>query len=288
MERMGICGLELHLAILQSTGREEVNLRLPDSANLPQKQTIALNPTKIEVVRKTVGRSRYVAIIGGRPGSRLINGRQPVSWFIRDAKAQAGINGAFFVMAAIRSKNSAMIGPVLAENGPGFVPCKPGVNSEKLEGRPYVIWNNQQITFVPYQPDMNEAEGTKAEVSDAVGAFVAGAWLVQNGRALTAKEIRLHGPRDTEQPRHRAMFGITNNGQVFIAASLDSVTSSMMAKAAAEYGCQAAALMDSGFSTSLVIGSKTLVSGHSTSKQPSRPVPHALVLYGDLSPSLSQ
>jgi hypothetical protein len=37
--------------------------------------------------------------------------------------------------------------------------------------------------------------------------------------------------------------------------------------------------LDSGFSTSLVDGDKVLVTGHTSPGIPSRPVPHAIVLY---------
>lgn len=37
--------------------------------------------------------------------------------------------------------------------------------------------------------------------------------------------------------------------------------------------------MDSGFSTSLVLGKRILVTGHTAPNLPSRPVPHAIVLF---------
>ena len=280
---MGILGMAWHLVLgsPQSVGHEEVFPRMSSSLARRPQTPISIDAAPIRVISQRIRGARYVAIIGGRPGSRLISGRQPVAWFIKEAGAQAGINGAFFVMAAIRSTNSAMIGPVLAENGPGFVPCKKGVNSEKLEGRPFIMWDDKQIAFIPYQSMMNEEEGARTNLPTAKGGFVAGAWLIQDGRVLTGGEIRGHGPRDSEQPRRRAMFGVTDDGRICLAAAADSVSSSTLAKAAKDFGCHDAALLDSGFSTSLVLGSKTLVSGHSTSKQPSRPVPHALVIYGD-------
>ena len=51
-------------------------------------------------------------------------------------------------------------------------------------------------------------------------------------------------------------------------------------------GVHEAVLLDSGFSTSLVYGNKILVTGHTSPGIPSRPVPHALVLFGKPAPSI--
>jgi hypothetical protein len=50
-------------------------------------------------------------------------------------------------------------------------------------------------------------------------------------------------------------------------------------------GVQEAWLMDSGFSTSLIWQNHVLVSGHFHKEVPSRPVPHALFLFGQPSPT---
>lgn len=248
------------------------------------KQTVDLHAGPVRVDQKAVKGVRYVAVIGGRPGSRLVQGRQPVSQFVRESGAAAGINGAFFVMTAIKSTDSRMIGPVVSESGAKYVPFSSKVHLDRLEGRPLVLWNDQTMAFIPYQPFMNSAEGLEAELKGVKGGFVGGAWLVADGRPLTKAEIRAHGPRDAETARRRAAFGITQNGTVCLLAAAGSVPSSRMAEAAVEFGCRFAVLLDSGFSTSLVFGNQTMVSGHSTAKVPSRPVPHALVVYSPTAP----
>jgi hypothetical protein len=55
-----------------------------------------------------------------------------------------------------------------------------------------------------------------------------------------------------------------------------------MARGAAAAGLQEAFLMDSGFSTSIVFNGKILATGHSSESLPSREVPHALVIKGEL------
>lgn len=248
------------------------------------KQTVDLKSRSVTVEQRVLKGVKFVAVLGGRPGSRLIKGRQPVSRFVQESGAAAGINGAFFVMAAIKSTDSRMIGPVVSETGPRYVPFTGKVHLDRLEGRPLVLWNDRSISFIPYQPGMNSADGLEAELPGVRGGFVGGAWLVADGRALSRAEIRAHGPRDAETARRRAAFGVTRDGAVCLLAAAGSVPSSRMAEAAIEFGCRFAVLLDSGFSTSLVFGNQTMVSGHSTSKVPSRPVPHALVVYSPTAP----
>jgi hypothetical protein len=244
------------------------------------KQTVDLHSEPVVTQQRVVKGVTYSAVIGGRPGSRLIQGRQPVTKFVQDAGAVAGINGAFFVMTAIKSNDSRMIGPVVSETGSHVVPFLARPHMERLEGRPLVLWNAKSIAFIPYQWTMNSAQALEGELPEVSGGFVGGAWLVVDGRPLTREEIRAHGPKDADTPRRRAAFGVTKSGAVCLLAASGSVPSSRLGEAAAEFGCSYAVLLDSGFSTSLVYGGRTLVSGDSTSKTPSRPVPHAIVLYG--------
>ena len=59
-----------------------------------------------------------------------------------------------------------------------------------------------------------------------------------------------------------------------------------LARALQSLGVHEAVLLDSGFSTSLVYGKQILVTGHTSPGIPSRPVPHALVLFGKPAPSM--
>ena len=67
---------------------------------------------------------------------------------------------------------------------------------------------------------------------------------------------------------------------------MDVVTTMRMAEAAVAAGAKEAVLLDSGFSTSVVYNGKIIVTGHTARDVTSRPVPHAIVFTGELSPNL--
>lgn len=70
------------------------------------------------------------------------------------------------------------------------------------------------------------------------------------------------------------------DGRLALGATTYVATSAELARALSAEGVQEAVLLDSGFSTSLVYGRKILVTGHTSPGIPSRPVPHALILFG--------
>jgi hypothetical protein len=82
--------------------------------------------------------------------------------------------------------------------------------------------------------------------------------------------------------RRRAALGINAAGDIVFAATRESASSAQFATALAAAGVTDAVLLDSGFSTSLGYGQRILASGHSTASEPSRPVPHAILLRGTL------
>ncbi|MFX8581837.1 phosphodiester glycosidase family protein, partial [Acinetobacter baumannii] len=87
---------------------------------------------------------------------------------------------------------------------------------------------------------------------------------MHQGKPRSEEQMMAFGARDAMQPRHRAFFGTTQDGQIVLGASQDSVSSEKLAEAAADAGVYEAVMMDSGFSTSLVYGDKVIASGHST------------------------
>jgi hypothetical protein len=91
-----------------------------------------------------------------------------------------------------------------------------------------------------------------------------------------------YSARDFNDPRRRAFFGVTADGQAVLGGTLDVVTTEKMAEAIAEAGVMEAVLMDSGFSTSIVYDGKIIVTGHTAKNLPSRPVPHSIVVSGTL------
>lgn len=221
-------------------------------------------------------------IFGGRPQTLRSPARQGVLEFMKESQTVAGINGTFFAMAEVNGTSNEMVGPVFTSNEKTWVRDEVPERVAKIRNRPMVVMGPTKIAFFPFCPSMNFEDPIRNFMPDFTDAFVSGVWLVHEGKARTKDELMEFGARDAMQPRHRAFFGTTSDGQIVLGASQDSVSAEKLAEAAVAGGVYEAVMMDSGFSTSLVYGSKVIASGHSTPTEPSRPVPHAIVLAGTL------
>lgn len=222
-------------------------------------------------------------IKGGFPSSRRSQAREGVLDFVREAGASAGINGTFFAMAAVSGTSNEMVGPCYASNEREWVPDNVPERLEKIRNRPMIVWGPKKLAIFTFQGgQMNSPDPIKDFMPDFTDAFVAGAWIVHDGQARTQSEMETYGASDLMDTRKRAFVGIMADGTMVLGASKGSVASDQLARAAAAAGVQEAVMMDSGFSTSLVYGDKVVASGHSTPTDPSRPVPHAIVLTGTL------
>ena len=221
-------------------------------------------------------------IRGGTPQTRRSEARQGVLDFMKESQTVAGINGTFFALADVNGTSNEMVGPVFSSNEKAWVKDLVPERIAKIHNRPMVVFGPTKIAFFPFCASMNNEEPIRNFMPDFTDAFVAGVWLIHEGKARSEDEMMEFGARDAMQPRHRAFFGTTQDGQIVLGASQDSVSAEKLASAAAEAGVYEAVMMDSGFSTSLVYGDKVIASGHSTPTEPSRPVPHAIVLSGTL------
>jgi peptidoglycan/xylan/chitin deacetylase (PgdA/CDA1 family) len=231
---------------------------------------------------------------GGTPATwRTPTGRASVGEFIQQAGSSgilpqppvAGMNGTFFADAALRGTDNAMIGPCLVRADGTFYPETDQYRLTKLLNRPLVLWGPSRFMIVPFNPQgMNDEATIKALMPDVTDLFLAGAWIVHDGQPRTKEEMGAFSAHDFNDPRRRAFFGVTESGDIVLGGTLDVVTTEAMAKAAAAAGVKEAILMDSGFSTSIVYDGKIIVTGHTAKDLPSRPVPHAIILTGTLSP----
>ncbi len=242
-----------------------------------------LRPAPVEFKDELFDGAKLALVYGGTPSTMLSDTREGVLDFCRRANAVAGINGGFFAMAAIKSTDNRMVGPLRASDQSGFVPDLEKERWAKLHNRPVILWGPTSIAIVPYQPNiMISDEGFKALVPNYTDLFLAGVWLVHNGLPCSREQLDTFGSKDIEDPRRRAFLGVTSDGRFVIGASHGSISSEKLASAAAAAGVQEAVLLDSGFSTSLVYDGEVKVSGHSTATIPSRPVPHAVVIRGEI------
>jgi len=229
---------------------------------------------------------RVGLVTGGTPVSMMSMTREGVLDFIRRAPgAVAGINGGFFAMAAISSTDNQMVGPCKTADMPDVVADHETFRWAKLRNRPLVLWGRTQFAIVPFVADsMADPSAFKDFMPDMTDTFLAGVWLVRNGVAREKDDMNTFSSKDIQDPRKRAFMGVMSDGRFVIGASLESVSSENLAKAIATAGVQEAVLLDSGFSTSLVYGSSIKAFGHSSPDNPSRPVPHAIVIKGDFDP----
>lgn len=199
---------------------------------------------------------------------------------VQEAGAQAGLNGTFFVNASVQGTDNALIGPSLCGNETQAV-FNPEDRTALLAGRPLVLLSKTQTRLVPYRPSlMGTQRDLESWLPGLTDAFLGGVWLVHNGVAADPARIDSYQVHDAEDPRRRAFFCLLPDGRPALGATTYVTPSANLAVALQSLGVHEAVLLDSGFSTSLVYGSKILVTGHTSPGIPSRPVPHALVLFG--------
>jgi len=231
------------------------------------------------------GRQRgvpFILIQGGVVGTRRAAERAGVETMVREAGAQAGLNGTFFSDASLRGTDSVLIGPAMygGAHGPEFQPSQT-VNTLALAGRPLVLLAPNRTRILPYNPPaMNTRPAMDGWLPGLTDAFLGGVWLVHNNVAADRVHIDAFHIRDAEDPRRRSFFCLMPDGRPCLGATTYVAQSDELARALQSAGIREAVLLDSGFSTSLVYGRKVLVTGHTSPGIPSRPVPHALVLFG--------
>ena len=199
---------------------------------------------------------------------------------VQEAGAQAGLNGTFFVNASLRGTDNALIGPSLCGNESQAV-FNHADRNDLLLGRPLVLLSKMQTRLVPYDPhSMGTQRDLESWLPGLTDAFLGGVWLVHNGLAADRARIDAFHVQDAEDPRRRAFFCLLPDGRPALGATTYVTPSADLAHALQSAGVREAVLLDSGFSTSLVYGKTILVTGHTSPGIPSRPVPHALVLFG--------
>jgi hypothetical protein len=222
----------------------------------------------------------FILIEGGVPQTRRSAFRCEVGQMVRKAGAQAGLNGTFFVNASVQGTDNALIGPSLCGNETKVV-FNPDDRTALLLGRPLVLLSKTQTRLVPYQPSVMKTQSDlESWLPGLTDAFLGGVWLVHNGTAADHAQIDRYQVHDAEDPRRRAFFCLLPDGRPVLGATTYVTTSAALAVALQSAGVHEAVLLDSGFSTSLVYGRQILVTGHTSPGIPSRPVPHALVLFG--------
>jgi peptidoglycan/xylan/chitin deacetylase (PgdA/CDA1 family) len=222
----------------------------------------------IQVNEVTYDDVPLILISGGKPVTIHADSRYQVEEIIADSEVAAAVDGGFFSLKYLDS--NVMVGPVLSQSVGVFVPGNASENP-LLNGRPLVLISSTQVRFVPFDADKhNTLEGIQAEMADVTDAFVAAAWLVKDGEPQPASTFG--SLFDFDARRHRAFWGISQDGQPVIGVSTDSVDSISLGEMLYQSGLQDAVMLDSGASTSLAYRGESLV-GYTP-----RPVPHVVGL----------
>ena len=250
-----------------------------EGADLPNPQSPVL------VIRDRKHGVPFVLIAGGTVQTRRAALRCGVDKFVHDAGAQAGLNGTFFANASLRGTDHLLIGPTLCGNEAQAV-FNRNDNAPVLTGRPLVLLSPQRTRILPYNPvTMASQSALAARLPGLSDAFLGGVWLVHNGIAADLTRQAAFHVHDAQDQRRRAFFCLLPDGRPALGATTYVTPSADLAQALQAEGVREAVLLDSGFSTSLVYGKEILVTGHTSPGLPSRPVPHALVLFGTPAPS---
>ncbi len=135
------------------------------------------------------------------------------------------------------------LGPYQARGG-AFVPETDPDRLKLVQGRPLVVWNSERLAFVPFSPGpMNDDAQLKSFLPGLKGTFVAGAWLVQKGQAMSGAGILNTGTSDLRTLRRRVFLGVSMAGQPMLGVSKVPVTARQLALAAAAAGAQDAVLV---------------------------------------------
>jgi len=223
---------------------------------------------EIEKQETVVNGVPLVLISGGRPITIHADSRYQVQEILEGTEAIAGVDGGFFSLEFLDSNQ--MIGPVLGQNTGKFVPGQEW-DRRKIVNRPLVLIGPRSVRFVPFDPEAhNTLEGIRAELPDVTDAFVAAAFLVEDGQPQPPS--RFGDLFDFNEPRHRAFWGINQAGQPKIGVTTEPVGSVELGEILAKSGFRDAVMLDSGASTSLAYQGASLV-GYIP-----RPVPHVVAL----------
>ena len=247
-----------------------------------------LKSADVRLERRYTDGAALAVVRGGWPRSLLSKTRESVGQVVRDSGAAAGVNGSFFTDARLIGTDNTMIGPVLVAGG-SLKPERNAALLERIAGRPLVLWGRSQIAILPFQPaSMNRLAPLSALMPDLSDAFLGGAWIVHDGKPRSAAQLYGLAPADSSDRRPRVFMGFTATGEVMLGASLTPVSTAQLGRAAAHAGALEAVLLDSGYSTSLVYGNRVLAVGRKFADVPSRPVPHAIVLDGQVQAPLEE
>ncbi|WP_424951506.1 polysaccharide deacetylase family protein [Deinococcus sp.] len=208
---------------------------------LPEGRILPLASPQAVRVRQTVAAGvRLTLESGGRLSGQPAGGRRLES---ADFLTAPDSPDSLKVWITSHAAGGGPLGPYLASGGV-FVPEADGAHQTLIQGRPLVAWNAQRLALLPFSAEtMNTPIQLEALLPGLQGTFVAGAWLVQNGQAMSSAGVLATGTSDLRTPRRRVFLGVTAAGEVLLGVSAGAVNARQLALAAAAAGAQDAVLV---------------------------------------------
>ncbi|MEY3296799.1 MAG: Poly-beta,6-N-acetyl-D-glucosamine N-deacetylase [Cyanobacteriota bacterium] len=211
---------------------------------------------------------KLTLIRGGRPVTIHANSRYQVPEILAGTNAVGAVDGGFFSLEYLDS--NVMIGPVLSQSSRQFIPGNASENP-RLNGRPLILIAPDRVQFVPFDAAQhNTMAGLYRTLPGVTDAFVGAAWLVKDGEPQPPSSFGTLF--DFDAKRHRAFWGIHQDGQPVIGVSHTMIDSVELGRLLHQAGLRDAVMLDSGASTSLAYQGESLV-GYLP-----RPVPHVVAL----------
>ena len=227
------------------------------------------------------GRYAVQWVAGGDLGTQALHSRSTVGQMAEQAHVEAALNGAFFSEIRLRTLGSAMMGPTLCRADQKYSPATLDEDA-RLEGRPLVLIGPNKCLVLPYAEHLGHSQDVlQALMPDVTDAFLAGGWIVHHGKALPPATLLAWSSHDANDARHRVFAGVDKEHRFLLGGTQDGIGTAQLSKILEKMKLEEAWLMDSGYSSSLVWRNRILISGHNDRATPSRPVPHALFLYGE-------
>lgn len=266
--------------------RRFIETRIPEAlvgANFSPESELASYPlnvaTPVKVQTEEVEGVKLTTLRGGRFATVHADQRYDVGTLLDRYHATAGINGGFFSLPWIYAESNVMVGPVMSSNHHQFIPGRLADNLS-IRGRPLVLLGKDRLSFVPFDPEtMNDLESIQQLMPDVTDLFVAGVWLVKEGQPLSLPELESFHLSSAAEHRPRVFIGVDRDDRVVAGVTDTHINSLQLTEILPQLGVREAVLLDSGFSSSLVYEGKVMATGHATAEEPSRPVPHAILLY---------
>ena len=169
-------------------------------------------------------------VAGGDLGTQALHNRQTVGNMAKGAGVQAALNGAFFSEIRLRTLGSAMMGPTLCRADNLYSPATLDEDA-RLEGRPLVLIGPQKCLVLPYEEHLGHSRDVlQSLMPDVTDAFLAGGWIVHQGKAVSPETLLAYSSHDVNDARHRVFAGVDAQRRFVLGGTQDGLSTAALSK----------------------------------------------------------